>query len=249
VLVVATVALLAWCGWVSGFHRSTTAAEVTWGCSVAAVLSIGVLLCRGQRGLGFGWYFEPVADPWPRPGLGGTRRALLGVAPWLVLILVAVGWDVLALDSGPHSYHLTISALSQAYRPLNAAVLLVWLACGVGYQVARVRAPRAPTGTEGQAHAGPDEPVMAAVSGVAGHGPRGHMASVPALLLPSSPPLGIAFWVAVPVAALVIDLVARRSAGRLATADEFVRFVSTARTANVVLIAAWLFAGYHLFAR
>jgi hypothetical protein len=56
-------------------------------------------------------------------------------------------------------------------------------------------------------------------------------------------------WVAVPVAALVIDFVARRSGGRLATAEEFVRFVSTARAANVVFIAAWLFAGYHLFAR
>jgi hypothetical protein len=249
VLAVGTVAVLVWCGWMSGFHRSTTAAEVTWGCSVAAVLCVDGLLARGRRGRPVGWHLETAVDPWPRPGLGGARRALFGVGPWLVLILVALAWDVLALDSGPHSYHLTISALSQAYRPLNAAVLLVWVACGVGYQVARVRAPRAPTRTDGHAHAGPDGTATAAAFGAGGPGPRGHLASVPALLLPSSPPLGVAFWVAVPVAALVVDLVARHSAGRLATAEEFVRFVSTSRTANVVLVVAWLFAGYHLFAR
>jgi hypothetical protein len=248
-LAVGTVAVLAWCGWVSGFHRSTTAAEVTWACSLAAVLIVDGLLSRGRRVGSVGWHLEPVADQWPRPGLGGTRRALLGVGPWLALIVVTLAWDVLALDSGPHSYHLTISALSQAYRPLNAALLLVWIACGVGYQMARVRAPRAPTRTEGQVRAGPEGTEMAAAFGAAGPSPRGHLASVSALLLPSSPPLGIAFWVALPVAALVVDIVARRSAGRLATAEEFVRFVSTPRTANLVLVAAWLFAGYHLFAR
>jgi hypothetical protein len=249
VLVVATVAVLAWCGWVSGFHRSTTAAEVTWVCSVAAVLGVDELLARRRRGRRVGWRLEPVQAPWPRPGLGGAHRALFGVGPWLGLILVAFAWDLLALDSGPHSYHLTISALSQAYRPLNAAVLLVWVACGVGYQVARVRTPRAPSEPEGHARTGPEGTMTAAAFGAGGPGPRGHLAAVPALLVPSSPPLGVAFWVAVPVAALIVDLVARRSAGRLATAEEFVRFISTSRTANVVLVAAWLFAGYHLFAR
>ena len=69
----------------------------------------------------------------------------------------------------------------------------------------------------------------------------------PGLLLPSSPPVGIAFWVAVPCAALLVDLVARRSAGRVTTAEEFIRFISTAKAANVALDAAWVFAGYHLF--
>jgi hypothetical protein len=48
---------------------------------------------------------------------------------------------------------------------------------------------------------------------------------------------------------LLIDRVARRSDGRLARADEFVRFISTASLAQVALVAAWAFAGYHLFAR
>ena len=71
----------------------------------------------------------------------------------------------------------------------------------------------------------------------------------PALLLPSSRPVGVVFWVAVPVVAVVIDVVARRTDGRMARADEFVRFISTAPAANVALMLAWTFAGYHLFAR
>ena len=74
-------------------------------------------------------------------------------------------------------------------------------------------------------------------------------AAGPALLLPSSRPVGVVFWVAVPVVAILIDLVARRSGGRMAKADEFVRFISTAQAANVALILGWTFAGYHLFAR
>ncbi len=162
---------------------------------------------------------------------------------------MALAWDVLGLDSGPHSYHLTISALAQAYRPLNAALLLVWLLVGVGYEAARVRAPTAgvprsvpPTGP------GPNRPepgtvLSAGILTVGGH------PVTPGLLLPPSPLLGVAFWVAVPAVALLVDAAARRSAGRVANGEEFIRFISTARWANVVLIAGWTFAGYHLFAR
>ena len=76
----------------------------------------------------------------------------------------------------------------------------------------------------------------------------GHQVA-PALLLPPSPPVGVAFWIAVPVAGVLVDLAARRSNGRLADAEEFVRFISTSMVANVLLITAWAFAGYHLFAR
>ena len=63
-----------------------------------------------------------------------------------MLLAVALAWDVLGIDTGPHQYHLTISALAQAYRPLNAGLLLVWMLVGVGYQAARVRAPSANPG-------------------------------------------------------------------------------------------------------
>jgi Na+/H+ antiporter NhaC len=72
---------------------------------------------------------------------------------------------------------------------------------------------------------------------------------LPALLLPSNRAVGVVFWVGLLVVAVAVDLIARRSAGRVATAEEFARFISTSAVANVALIAAWAFAGYHLFAR
>ena len=196
----------------------------------------------------YGWRLGPVADPWPRPGRGGGRQALRGMAPWIVLCVVAVTWDVLALDTGPHRYHLTISALAQAYRPLNAALLLVWMSAGVAYVAARSRAPAGTPRTVAAPPADPDAPVGGVFMG-AGLASLGGHRLVPALLLPSSPPLGIAFWVAVPIACLLVDLAARRSQGRVANAEELVRFISTPMAANVILVAAWVFAGYHLFAR
>jgi hypothetical protein len=171
-----------------------------------------------------------------------------GTAPWIALFLVALTWDVLGIDTGPHQYHLTISALAQAYRPLNAALLLVWMLTGIGYGVARARAP---VDTQNVSASGaksePDEPETgAALAGMLAA--TGHPIA-PALLLPRSPPVGIAFWVAVPIAALLVDWAARRSNGRMADAEELVRFVSTSKAARVVIITAWVVAGYHLFAR
>ena len=83
----------------------------------------------------------------------------------------------------------------------------------------------------------------------AGLVPAGGHGVAPALLLPSNRPLGVGFWLGVLVAVVVVDLAARRSAGRVATTEEFARFISTARLANAALIAAWVFAGYHLFPR
>ncbi|HVT42364.1 MAG TPA: hypothetical protein VHD39_05225, partial [Acidimicrobiales bacterium] len=242
---VVVAGLGAWCGWLSAFHRTSGRAELTWLVTTAAVVAVDVALWDHRRD-------APAASPWPRPGPGGARHALTGVAPWLVLIAVAAGWDSLGIDTGPHQYHLTISALAQAYRPLNAALLLVWILVGVGYGAARSRlttasavavtgAPldlgeRRGAGGSTGGHAA----LLAGVPGLVAH--RG-AAGGPALLLPSSPPVGIAFWIAVPVAAVAMDVVARRSSGRVATGAEFVRFVSSATWANLVLVALWLAAG------
>jgi hypothetical protein len=249
---VGAAALVAWCSWVSGFHRSSTPAEVTWIVSLAIVIAVAVPLRRGSKGESLGWDIGRATDPWPREGRGGGRRALLGVAPWLGVIIIAAAWDSLGIDTGPHAYHLTISALSEAYRSLNALLLLVWMFVGIGYAAARARAP-----SETRAHGAPtgrgsaSEPRGGAAlcaMGLAPSGSTGHPLA-PALLLPSNRAAGVVFWVGLLVVAVVVDLVARRSAGRLATAEEFARFISTATIANVALIAAWAFAGYHLFAR
>ncbi len=246
------LALLAWCGWVSGFHRSTQAAEITWVVSLAVVVGVGVLFWLGRRGAQLGWPLG-FAEPWPLPGRGGGRLALRGVAPWMVVIVVGAAWDALGIDTGAHEAHLTISALSQAFRALNALLLLVWMVVGIGYGAARARAP-----LEIGPGKRPDERALeedgrggAALCAAGGLAPSGGhpMALVPALLLPSSRPVGVIFWVGLLVVVFGLDVLARRSAGRVASAGDFVRFISTARWVNVVLIAAWAFAGYHLFAR
>jgi hypothetical protein len=244
---IAGIATCAWCGWVSGFHRTTLAAEITWLITLAAVILVDVALWRGAAGRRLGWHLEPVSGPWPRRGRGGRGPALRGVAPWLVLIVVLLLWEILGIDTGPHQYHLTISALAQAYRPLNAGLLLVWVLVGIGYEAARVRAPieTNPTGSHETRLDAPEHGGAFAVAVGSLGAPHG----TPALLLPQNPSAGVAFWVAIPFAAVLIDWAARRSHGRRASAEEFIRFISTARLANYALIAAWGFAGYHLFAR
>lgn len=232
----AAAALGAWCGWASGFHRSTTPAAVTWGISLAAVVLVDVLLWRGRRGLRPGWRVEARGRSWPRPGRRGGAQVLKGLWPWLGLTVVVVAWEALGIDTGPHQAHLTISALSQAFRALNAALLATWILVGWGYGWARSRVP---------ARAGPrtaGRPRRAAV--VLLHSP----ASLPALLLPSNRAVGVGFWIGLAVAGVLIDLEARHSGGRRATAEELVRFITTPVVANVVVVAAWILAGYHLFA-
>jgi hypothetical protein len=244
---VAVLAACAWCGWVSGFHRTTAAAEVTWLVTLASVVLFDVALWRWSRVGKPGWHLVPVREPWPRQGRGGSGPALRGVAPWLALILAVLAWEVLGIDTGPHQYHLTISALAQAYRPLNAGLLLVWMLVGIGYEAARARAPidSGEARRDGRQPEAPDHGGAFAMA----MGSLGVHHGTPALLLPQSPPAGVAFWVLVPVAAVVIDWAARRSDGRRANAEEFMRFISTAPAARYALIAAWVFAGYHLFAR
>jgi hypothetical protein len=240
VFVLSALVLCAWCGWVSGFHRATTPARVTWGFSLAAVVVVDLLLWQGRRGAKPGWRLEPVHVGWPRPGRGGARRALAGAAPWLALLLVVLAWDVLGLDTGKHEAHLTISAITQAYRPMNAAMLLVWTLVGIGYGAARARAPVGATcGDHGSMTA-----TGCGACVVLAHLP----AATPALLLPSSRLAGVAFWLGVVVVAATIDQIARRSGGRLANAEELLRFVTRPAAANAVLVVAWAYAGYHIFA-
>jgi hypothetical protein len=238
VLLGAVGALLAWCAVVSGYHRDSPGAIATWLVSLGVVVMIDVSFRLGRAGRSPGWHLEPASDPWPRPRRGGVANAFVGMAPWLVLLLVAAGWDVLGIDTGTHEAHLTISALAQAFRPLNALLLFVWMSVGIGYGAARARSPEAESPPAQQGDVAPRWAAVLVPT-----------AARPALLLPSDRPLGVAFWLAVLVAGVVIDLVARRTDGRLATAEELVRFVSTSRVTNVLLVVAWTFAGYHLFAR
>lgn len=243
------LALCAWCGWVSGFHRATAPARVTWAISLTVVAIVDVLLWRGRLGVRPAPHVPRVSARWPPPGTT-TGAVLAGVAPWAALAMVAVAWDVLGLDTGKHVAHLTISALTEAFRPLNAAMLLVWMAAGIGYGRARARAPVGadqppPTVAPGTGAAGI---WWAAVALSASTWGDRVPAAAPALLLPDNRAIGVAFWLGVVVVGVGIDLLARRSAGRLANAEQLVRFVTAPMAANVVVVGAWTYAGYHLFA-
>jgi hypothetical protein len=160
-----------------------------------------------------------------------------------LLSLVVLAWEILGIDTGPHIPHLTISALTQSFRPLNASMLLVWILVGIGYGLARARAP-VPARAMIR---GPENP-----GGLVGYLAVSRSAHTfvftPALLLPASRPAGIVFWLGVVAVGVVLDLVARGTAGRLANAEELVRFITAPMVANIFLVAAWTYAGYHLFA-
>ena len=240
--IVLAVALCAWCGWASSLHRSTTPALAMWAVSLAIVVAIDVLVWRGRHHRRLSVHLRPVETNWPRPNGHGRTNALGGVSPWLALVLIVAVWEVLGIQTGPHEPHLTISALAQAFRPIAAALLLVWMLVGLGYGVARARAPvdwkaatLAPRSSQGASS------TSAAVGAQ-------HPALMPALVLPSSRAAGVAFWVGLVVVCVLVDLAARRSRGRLANAEEFVRLISRPTAANILLVVAWTYAGWHLFA-
>ena len=216
---------------------------------LGAVLLVDVALWRGKTGRRRGWHLEPVRDPWPRTGRGGTGPALRGVAPWLALVRGrSLAWEVLGIDTGPHQYHLTISALAQAYRPLNAALLLVWMLVGVGYEAARVRAPAATSG----GRRGSDAIRRPRRAGARWPQPWDHSEPTTARrrcsavrARPSVSPSG---WPSRSrPSSSTWQLGARTAAGRLQRSSS--ASSPPHGSANLALIVAWVFAGYHLFAR
>src|ERR1700733_5344300 len=54
VIGIAVIALCAWCGWVSGYHRTTGAAEITWLVTAVAGILVAAALWRGGVGAGAG---------------------------------------------------------------------------------------------------------------------------------------------------------------------------------------------------
>jgi hypothetical protein len=235
------VVLGGWTGWVSGFPRASPAAVSTWVISLACVLVVDALFWRGRSGRKPGLRLVPALDHWPRPGRGGWRRALAGVSLWIGLSVVTLAWEILGIDTGKRAPHLTISSLTTEFRPLHAALLLVWMLVGCGYGAARARAP---IGTQTGKGRGLERGHTSALA--SGNG--WHALSAPALLLPASNPVGLVFWIAIAVTAVALDQIGRRSGGRWASAEELVRFTTTDRVVNASAIVVWTYAGYHLFA-
>jgi hypothetical protein len=241
--------VLAWCGWASGFRPGTRAGQYAWLVSLFAVLAADLAIYLGSSGHRRGWRIEADQPPWPRPGRGGPGPALAGTAPWLALAVVVLAWEILGLDTGPHEPHLTISALTLAFRPVRTATLAVWMGVGVDFAVAWARSPAGPTPSRPDSGQAGTSPVAggAGIALVSGRLAR-HLVPPPALLEGRSRAVGVAFWIGVLVCAAGIDLMARRSEGRIATFEELLRFISRPVGVRVFLVLAWTYAGWHLFA-
>jgi hypothetical protein len=239
VLAAAALMLVAWCAFASGFARSTVGAWVVWAVSATAVIATSVLFGRGSRGRRLGWQLASPAPASAQAAAGSKRLAALW--PWLVLAGAIALWEFLGIDTGPQQPHLTLSAITGSYRSLDAATLCFWMAVGVGYGAARARRPQPP-----EASTDPSPGGLAATAGpLGGH----HLLLSPlGLLLPASRTAGVAFWLAVFAAMLIVETWAQRSGGRVATAEQVVWQVNSWRLGNVVVVVGWLFAGWHLFA-
>ena len=70
VIGIVVLAACAWCGWASGLHRTTAAAEITWLVSLVAVILVDVVLWRGTKG--------GAAELAPRT----CARAMAAAQPW-----------------------------------------------------------------------------------------------------------------------------------------------------------------------
>lgn len=243
-LALAAVSTGAWCGWVSGFRLGSVPAKVTWAASLAAVVVVDLSLWAGRQGWPGGLRLYRAAQPWPRPGREGWKSTVRGTLPWTGLVLAAATWEALGIATGTHVPHLTVSALAKRYRPLDAVALLVWIGVGVVYGVARARAVVGGASTE---RAGSGEHGTGAVPMFASVGTV-HLPMVPALLLPAARAVGVGFWAAWAAAWLIVEAASHATSGRLASTEDLVRFLTRSKAVDVVLVAAWTYAGWHLFA-
>lgn len=318
--------LLAWCGWASAYPAGTDGGKLVWGISLAVVAAVALLADGAWRRGHRRWVVPRPLAPWPPPERSHDRRWVLeGMGPWLLLTLVVVTWEALGIDTGRHQPHLTLSALTLAFRPMRAATFLVWIALGLGFVAIRLRAravpgairPRRWREASGTSRAVVVPAVLVGADRVVhrlarlaqgasasrrvwlssparwGRGAAGTRAAVAtairwalpatanrwpvpvraasrvlarsfsatssslvlaqpgylfALLEGDSRGVGVGFWIGVVVVAGAIEVVARRSSGRLCTFEELLRWISEPLLAEAVVIAAWVYAGWHLFA-
>lgn len=229
----------------SGLRQSTDPAFAAWAGTLATVVAVDVSLSgSARRGRRNG------PPPGGLPGGRGRNGGLRAYGPWIALILAAATWEALGIDTGRRTPHLTISALALAFRSLDAALFFVWVIAGLGFGLARARARPAPqpvpSARAARAEAAPDRTGRS-------HGAGAAVIAVAssrqlALLLPASKAAGVAFWIAWLAAWFLLDAAARLSGHRFADAERLLVSVSRPLAARVVLIGAWAYAGWHLFA-
>ena len=215
VIGIAAVALCAWCGWASGFHRTTAAAEVTWLVTVVAVDRSSTSRC------GVGATVDGSAGASNRSATHGrataaaewVRRSAASRRGWRSSWWCSPGRRSASIR-GPHQYHLTISALAQAYRPLNAALLLVWVLVGIGYEVARCVRPLTRTSSGREMRR-----ALATGGGRRGHGAVGPPPLTGPAAAGRARRWGSRSGLRFPLRPILIDMSARALSGRRADAE------------------------------
>ncbi len=127
--VVAAAALAGISAWISGLQRFTWGARFgVFGCALAVVVLGGLWQrCSEPRSSRVRGSLKEAGPPAPA-SLSHIDR--WGLAAWLLVIVVAVIWDVLGLLTPANRAHLTLSALELAYRPFHAVLFALWLLIG-----------------------------------------------------------------------------------------------------------------------
>lgn len=175
---------------------------------------------------------EACATPNAEPR-GKTPPCRAPAFPWVVLTAAVLAWEMLALVTPPRVLHLTLSSLVLHFRAVRAVAFVGWSAAGVGLAAADVDRDRA----RRVRRASERDP-----------GPADHVAlATLAVLVGTDPVVGIAFWSLVALGAGALELVARRRslASPLTT---LLTELLERRPGRVLLAAAWLVTGWHLFA-
>lgn len=223
------ITLVVFSGYASGLAHSTTRALLAWSLATAAIVAADTALARRGGTAPSTPSSRKLSALSTRP----ARRPPGGSSPWLVLVTVAAAWEALAIDTGRRAPHLTVSALALAFRPLEAALYLLWLGAGLVYGLALAHRARPPT--SGPAASG--SPALARIPPF-----------LVALLLPHSRAYGVAFWILYAASAGATEAAARLSHGKIATAEEALSLLQRNVLARVFVPLAWGYAGWHLFA-
>lgn len=256
---------VAWCGWASAFPAGTRDGQAMWAASLAGVVAVDVALSLVPSGAWTGRLRRAgagSASDRARAARGEVPLSWSSGWPWAVLLVVVVVWEILGIDTGPHQPHLTLSALTLAFRGMRAATLAVWIGLGVVFAVVRRHARQA-GGGDGRwspRHRPPrSAPGAGATAAMVAFPATARSALVPtralprpepmlALLLGDSRAVGVGFWIGVVACAVLVELAARRAAATVASFETVMLAVTGPPVARLAAVAAWVYAGWHLFA-
>ena len=197
------VVLGTWCGFVSGFHRSTAAAVATWCVSFLAV--IGSTGCSTVIGAAS----NSRSSPCPQTELAGPSRCRPRQNPsWHFAVASPPPRDR-RLGGARHRHRPAFRSLDdqrprESYRAIDAALLFVWILVGIGYGIMRPRTPA----DDGSSPRDANDAGVASSSAAIAVAMRPET-PVLGVLLPNNRAAGVTFWVGSVGTCVLADVTAR----------------------------------------